>query len=245
MLTEETGATPPTVPEWISTLDVSGPEWARQLIRETCNAATFGADVYRNGVVAYGNRADREPGSEAWMHVLYPGLPTDVVSTLEKDFGLRYGNPDVMRVGLRKAIGYKGPVPPIPEHVRGFLRCFNGVRLFGRHLSLYGVRTAYGGNDAQDRQPLELVDRNIFHRPHELAADKLVVGGYPWDGSILCASVSTICIERMDPSGSQRLNAWSDLATFLDEECRRLAAFFNDRGKLLDPMVPTVPKAES
>ena len=147
---------------------------------------------------------------EAYLHVVYPALPSSEIPPLESEVGR-----------------------PLPESYRSFLETMNGLSLFSGSLSIYGRRAISVRSGDAVWQPFSVVTPNTYERPRSLAADAVVIGGYRRDGSLIYVrgSGEVIRCQREDP---RPLNRWPEFPGMLAEEAVRLSAYFDELGRLRD-----------
>lgn len=229
-------------PDWLVNSEARAPVWLCSVFATVFRARDFGFIEHASGACSIGMRDNFRVGEERWFHTLYPGLPSTTCRLLHDDFGARMTAPAQVHWplgGLREALSYRGPVPPFPQAYKEFLSLLNGARLFAGHLRLFGVSTCRDSAEG-NWQPHELISANIFNRPRNVEDSLLIVGQYPWDGSVLGMREDG-AIEWCDRLTGVRRRRWSLFGELLLEEVERLTARFDERGQLIDSNRPTIP----
>ncbi|HET6229655.1 MAG TPA: SMI1/KNR4 family protein [Longimicrobiaceae bacterium] len=159
---------------------------------------------------------------EAWLHVVFPAL----------------SEPEL--VSLKTSLG-----GPLPEDYRNFLRQMNGIRLFSGALTIDGLRKSYERTGEAVWQPFDVVDLNTLERPQGAKPTDFFIGGYDWDGSVLCVDTGSGETWRRDRDGFPSLNRWPSLFHMLADETERLAGHFDAEGKEINPSIPTTPPSDA
>ena len=160
---------------------------------------------------------------EAWLHSLHIPLKKKQISALEESVGTTF-----------------------PYEFRDFLGFTNGLKAYSDSISIYGIRTNYDRTIEGGRQPY---DFQLMNRPAEKPPDAentmVFIGGYSWMyGSDLYFDSGSLHPERIYRCSRESvypLNTWENFWVMLDEELKRLAAMFDDKGRQIDPEKPTVP----
>ena len=179
-------------------------------------AARFGTATSDNGARMFGHVPFVAP--QAWFHILFPPLDEAALGQLERS---------LMR--------------PIPGPYRDLLRVTNGLHLFGGELALYGRRTDYS-RKPEIRLPFDLTDPNVHERPRAADPSWFIFSFYQEDGSPAYMDPKDNRVYRGSRDLTRpRLNQWSSLDDYLEQEIGRMAPLFDERGRLRDDSIPTTP----
>jgi hypothetical protein len=158
---------------------------------------------------------------QAWLHEIYWPL-TDLEIT-----------------------GLDGTLPsPLPRQFCEFLAITNGLNLFSGALAIYGIRRTYEGIGDRAVQPYDLALHNFpGDRPQGASPSMVMIGGYSHDGSRLFydASISSEAILRTPRRQFHIINQWDNFWTMLHDEVNRLSIMYDDKGRQIDPAMPTTP----
>ena len=182
---------------------------------------SLGSKKVPNGAYVVGHIPDL--GIEAYLHTLYPPLNDEDIRSLE-------------------AIIER----PLPQDLKDFYKCSNGIHMFSGSLSFSGLRGHYSRTFDQNafdnaRQPFNLADSNIFERPRGSKESFVYFGFYHWDGSQLAMCPESPEVYLCAPRSSQILLTWPTFDEMLTSEVKRLALLFGKNGKEIDEDVPTIP----
>lgn len=157
-------------------------------------------------------------GPDAWLHALFSGLKGPEIRELEKSLGA-----------------------PLPGELRQFYCRFNGLSLFNDALSVFGLRKKLGRTDDAAWQPYSMLTPNGPERPLDAPTGALFIGGYGWDGSLVCVVSPDNRVFRCLKTSAKPLNQWANLGGFLSHEAVRLAALFDGKGHKHRSSSPTIP----
>ena len=186
------------------------------LVAVVCAAEPLGSRVLPDGTRLIG--AIPHVGPDAWLHALFSGLKGPEIRELEGSLG-----------------------GPLPGELRKFYRRFNGLSLFNDALSIFGHRKKLGRTGDAAWQPYSILTPNGPERPPDAPPGVLFIGGYGWDGSLVCVAPPDNRVVRCFKTSAKPLNQWANLGEFLSHEAVRLAALFDDKGRKIRPSSPTIP----
>ena len=179
-------------------------------------AAAFGTAPSENGAQMFGHVPHIAP--EAYFHIIFPPLDARELADLERSLHCS-----------------------IPESYRNLLVVTNGLHLFGGKLTLDGLRTDYSRKPGI-RLPFDLSDPNVHERPRAADPTWFLFGFYSEDGSQAYMDPADGRVYRGNRNLTQpRLNHWESLDDYLEQEIRRMASLFDDRGRLREKSKPTTP----
>lgn len=154
----------------------------------------------------------------AWLHTIYQPLS-------EKEL-----------VGLEEALRRQ-----IPASYRAFLQVTNGLTVFTRELTFYGLRTDYSRDPYAILQPFDIITPNTLERPANAKDTTFIIGGYSWDGSSLYIDTTTDQVFLCRENNIKPLQVWEHFDDMLEKEINRLSTLFDDQGRQLKPNTSTLP----
>jgi hypothetical protein len=163
-----------------------------------------------------------QAGSLAYLNIIFKPAATDVLGRVA--------------VQLR-----------MPAVLSEFLKVQNGAILFSGALSIYGVQRSgqllNRGNPFFDL-PFNIEEENRNWPPPD-SHRFLAIGGYSFDGSIVCIDRSDCSLSRFGRGERGLLKAplfkWPSLQGWLTTEIARLSVLFDRRGTRLVDESQTVP----
>lgn len=158
-------------------------------------------------------------GSEAYLHVVFPGLGSE------------------QRISLEKVCGR-----PIPPWLLELYSEHNGMILFSGSLALYGLRASYGRSGDGAWQPFNLAEPNVDERMVDAPPEAVFFGTYDWDGSLLYTTANSQAVYRCSRDSPKPLNEWANVRLMLTAEVHRIGRLFDAGGRELDDSVPTTPR---
>jgi hypothetical protein len=155
----------------------------------------------------------------AWLHSIYPTLNEQDIAALKNEVQT-----------------------DIPDTYKQFLKnCSNGLTLFVRQFSLYGLRKQSGRGIEASRQPFSPVTANIDERPKNTKDSFFFIGGYSWDGSKIYIDKTTSKVHYCDRWDATSLFEWPSFEEMLVSEVRRICGLFDEKGVIKDPDKYTTP----
>jgi hypothetical protein len=147
---------------------------------------------------------------DAYLHHFFPGL-----------IG---GELEVLEMFLRR---------PVPKPLARLYQRFNGFRLFTGEFDIFGLRRSHTRTTRDVWQPFDIQDFNIYERPPRTPGDIVFFAGYQDDLTLLGMAPDGPEVYAT-PEGKWKIKrTWPDLETCLLSEVERLAALFDDQGKLI------------
>jgi hypothetical protein len=176
-------------------------------------AATFGYRRLPDGCQLYGHLPQVAP--QAWLHIVFPPLPTDLFRQLERDIGRA-----------------------IPPSYAAFLQEANGLSLFGRALSFFGRQGPLRREDPDWRAPFSLVTPNTLERPEGVSESAFHIGGYGKDGSGLWMNFEAPQVILCRRNSAEPIHTWASFGLLLTSECARLSTYYGPAGRLQLPGNP-------
>ncbi|MFV0505705.1 MAG: SMI1/KNR4 family protein [Bacteroidales bacterium] len=170
-----------------------------------------------NGARLFGHAPHIAP--EAYCHELFMVLGENDIDLLETEI---------------KAI--------VPESYKSFLLNYsNGLRLFVRCLSLYGLRKQQGRDLVADAQPLDLQTPNGWEKPKNAQTNHFFIGGYGCDSSKLYMDVDTGKVHYCARRDATSLYEWESFEYMITEEIKRIFSLFDNKGVRLVSSKETLP----
>lgn len=182
-------------------------------------AESLGERTLPNGVRLIGHIPHAAP--EAYLHIIYPPLNNEQITSIEE------------------AITKK-----LPDELKAFLKVSNGINLFADSLSIDGLRHSYVRVGDEAWQPYSMVTPNTIERPPDADESLVFLGGYCWDGSLLCMTPHSPVVYRCQFGTAKVLNKWSSFDEMLTSEVNRLSTLFDEKGRKIDADAPTAPAEE-
>ena len=199
------------------------------------SAQPNGYRLWTSGAESFGERNPTKEIPSIWQHWIYPPLQDEYLEHIAIDFGLRIGNPELLKTlkeegadGLRKALRQKMNIcfswPQIHKSFAALLRSTNGCNLFAGKLGILGVD--FPKKIITDMQPSSLATFNLFERQAGRPADEIVIGAYqmPVTPVRLFQNIYTGVIVSREQGNPNVLRTWNSLQAMLEEECARFAA---------------------
>lgn len=163
-----------------------------------------------------------QAGSLAYLNIIFKPAATDVLRRVA--------------VQLR-----------MPAVLSEFLKVQNGAILFSGALSIYGVQRSgqlLNRGDPFFDLPFNIEEENRNWPPPD-SHRFLAIGGYSFDGSIVCIDRSDCSLSRFSRGEQELLKAplfkWPSLQGWLTTEIARLSVLFDRRGTRLVDESQTVP----
>jgi hypothetical protein len=167
----------------------------------------LGSQRMENGAVCVA-RVQRR-GSQSWLHCIMGPAPKAELARLQFDFP-----------GL------------VPREYLELLSVANGMMLFSRRLSIYGLRTSYDRSPNAPIQPFEVRIPNSVERLSTDPDDAFLFGSYAENGDRLASFASTGEVVRFSELASEPLQSWPSLAAMLLGEVERYALLCDHEGRM-------------
>jgi hypothetical protein len=168
---------------------------------------------------AYFNQNVPSIAPEAYLHTIFKPLPAPVVSALPH---------------FRE----------LPAIWKDFFAIQNGADLFSGAISLYGLHphgqmlSRKGGLDS--RLPFDLANESS-NRPPPNPKENLKIGGYGFDGSLVCLNRKDESISVFRRDGSELIALWHSPTSWLTNEIARIGMLFDSSGNRLGDEIETRP----
>lgn len=138
-------------------------------------------------------------------------------------------------IDIENSIGFA-----IPKTLRNFLTQFsNGLTFMSSTIELYG-KPSVSRRKCIRWQPSDFIMSNVYERLNNAPNDGVFIGYYHYDCSRIYMTSDEIVhyCARWDATP---LHIWHSLEEFLISEIKRIYELFNDKGELIDPLMPTSP----
>lgn len=171
--------------------------------------------VAKNGAVLIGKLPN--VGPKAYLHEVFRGVDSQEIESIENESGLIF-----------------------PGSFKEFLLETNGLILFQGALAIYGIRSDFD-RGADNRQPFDVLERNVITRPRKSGRDEFFIGSYNWDGSLIYMKRDEPEIYRRLLDDDVVLSKWKNLDHFVSSEIERISGLFDKFGNELDENNPTTP----
>jgi hypothetical protein len=179
-------------------------------------ACRLGHKTLADGTQLFGRAPHIAP--EAWLHALFPPISDYEIDQIETAVG-----------------------SSIPGVFRDFLTLANGFSIFSDSLSIYGYRSNYERTPDSVWQPFSIITPNTVERPIDASESHLFIGGYPCGtGYLLYIDERDQKVSRCSRSSARPLQQWSSFPEMVVKESSRLATFFDELGRKIDPKRPVV-----
>ena len=176
-------------------------------------ARGFGYVRQPDGTERYGHVPHVAP--EAWFHVLFAPLTENEVGLLEVDLDTE-----------------------LPPQFRRWLQLSNGLNMFSRRLVLYGLRADYSRNP-DVWLPFHIKNAQVEERPPDAERSFVFIGSSDWWTPELAWRGSSLYVDALDGSlhlsrrhDTRPVESWPSFAEGIVDLCDRLAACFDDEGRL-------------
>lgn len=148
----------------------------------------------------------------AWLHRVMPPCSEDGIATLAPSTGTQP-----------------------PRDLVAFLRCANGLSLFNRSLSVFGVRGDFSRSlETALLLPYDLADHHVAWSRH-FGRDDFLVGACGPDVDPCVWRASDGRVDRITQQSGDVQESWPSLHEWLTTEAERYALCHDGDGRLLDP----------
>ncbi|KZN60046.1 hypothetical protein N474_25250 [Pseudoalteromonas luteoviolacea CPMOR-2] len=154
----------------------------------------------------------------AYLHAVYRALSDDDIGVVEADVGIT-----------------------LPDELKCFYKSSNGLKLFGGAISLYGLRDDNSRSiDSSLQQPFDIVMPNALGHNYRVP-NTIYIGSYKDDGSIIGYNLKTGAIHRQLKTDTFKINHWTSLSDFLNQEYKRLSGLYKEDGLQCEGVTDTTP----
>lgn len=104
----------------------------------------------------------------------------------------------------------------LPQELVSLYKYSNGMSLFEGEISIYGIKSS-GAFTIENvlREPFDIIPANLYYHPQLLKNDRIIVGGFKEDGSVLTMNLG-VGVFRLNSNSGAVMQAWNSLTEFLD-----------------------------
>lgn len=187
------------------------------IIEDSTNGKGFKA-IESNGTKLYGHV--KTIGENAWFHEIFAPLNETEIAEIESSIGKN-----------------------LPNSLKEFFICTNGIRLFSNEIALLGKRATFKRSSDEDlRLPYSIVTPNTLEQPKDIKENQIIIGSYSYDGSKVIIDSNDKLVFVCERENVQNvIFKFQTFWEFLLSEIERLGTFFNSEMLLVNDTISTLP----